>query len=65
MQNLNYASICVGATLIIATTWWVLNAKSWFRGPKFEYDGDGDDGSMEDVEGDFGEGKDAAYVAAK
>jgi hypothetical protein len=62
MQNLNYASICVAITLVVATAWWVLDAKSWFKGPKFGYDGDGD-ASVEAGEGKGGKVKDVDVMA--
>ena len=58
--NLNYASVAVGITLVIASVWWVLNAHTWFRGPR-----DGWGAEDESVEGGAEAGAKDADVAAK
>jgi len=44
-QNLNYASVAVGITLFISVAWWVVDAKNWFKGPRFGYGEDSVDAS--------------------
>jgi hypothetical protein len=71
--NLNYAPVAVGITLVLATSWWVLNARTWFKGPRFGWgheDGDaeasmegGSVGGAKDVDAPVA--KDADVVAAK
>jgi amino acid transporter len=39
--NLNYAPVSVGVVLVLAGTWWVFNAKSWFKGPRGGWGGGG------------------------
>lgn len=66
--TLNYAPVAVGLTLVIATTWWVANASTWFKGPKLGY---GDDEAFEAAEGapdsslEDGGAKAAAAAAGK
>jgi hypothetical protein len=74
-MNLNYAPVAVGITLVIATTWWVLNARTWFKGPRFGWgheDGDTEvamEGGSSDAGGMLAKDpdavKDAPVVAAK
>lgn len=49
---------------MLASTWWVLNARTWFRGPRFGY---GDEGAADeevDPKGALGDAKDADAAVA-
>ena len=34
-SNMNYSSIALGGVLIFSWSWWVISARYWFKGPKF------------------------------
>ncbi|MBV8598204.1 MAG: hypothetical protein JO017_05215, partial [Actinobacteria bacterium] len=49
--DVNYAIIAVGGTLLLVGGWWMLSAKSWFKGPVSQ----GSEADLERIEAGFGE----------
>ncbi|KAI8466411.1 MAG: amino acid/polyamine transporter I [Monoraphidium minutum] len=65
--SLNYAPIAVLVTLVLSAVWWAVDARKWFRGPKFGYDHDGpsaNDGFDEEAAAKGGASKDVDLVQA-
>ncbi|KIZ07024.1 hypothetical protein MNEG_0935, partial [Monoraphidium neglectum] len=57
-----------GVTLVLATSWWLIDAHKWFRGPRFGYGGNAADDEEGDPKGALAEApkdKDADLPAAQ
>lgn len=63
--NLNYAPLAVAFTLVLAGTWWVTNAHTWFKGPRFGYGEDAPGDEEVDPKGAVADaGKDVDVAAS-